>query len=414
MEHEAGGTIAVVTPSVVLFTLFFVAVSALATQPQPSLSPADVHRAAIVVDGHNDVGSWILDYDFDLAMDGADPDKRNAQLYWIIPKLLPEPRGDEIRTHTDLDRLEAGGVDAQFFSVFAHPKYAERPGGTHQRAHDMIDALLRQVERHPERLSLALTAYDVRRNAAAGRISMLLGLEGGHAIDADLAKLRGFFDRGVRYMTLTWSNSNGWADASGDQALHGGLTDFGRDVVREMNRLGMVVDVSHVSDETFRDVMEVARAPVIASHSSARALTDTPRNMTDDMIAAVGKNGGVVMVNFGGLFIDPRKSNRWRLLTDFITHFGPSPTTSAMLVDHIDHIIAVAGIDHVGLGSDFDGTLLLPHDLPDVSGFPEITRHLFERGYGRREIEKVLGENTLRVLAEVEAEAYQLQNAPGA
>ena len=278
----------------------------------------------------------------------------------------------------------------------------------------MIDALLRQVERHPERLSLALTADDVRRNAAAGRISMLLGLEGGHAIDDDLGKLRGFFGRGVRYMTLTWSNSNGWADASGGEALHGGLTDFGRDVIREMNRLGMLVDVSHASDETFRDVMEVAQAPVIASHSSARALTDVPRNMTDDMIAAVGKSGGVVMVNFGGLFIDPRKSSRWRLLADFVTHLGPSPTTSAMLVDHIDHIVEVAGIDHVGLGSDFDGTLLLPEDVPDVSGYPEITRRLIERGYGRSEIEKILGENTLRVLAEVEEKAYRLQNSPGA
>lgn len=156
MEHEPAGTIAVVMRSVVLFTLLFAAVSAVAIQPKPSLSPADVHRPAIVVDGHNDVGSWILDYDFDLGMDGADPDKRNAQLYWIVPRLLPEPQGDEIRTHKDLDRLEAGSVDVQFFSVFAHPKDSDRPGGTHPRAHDMIDALLRQVERHPERLSLAL------------------------------------------------------------------------------------------------------------------------------------------------------------------------------------------------------------------------------------------------------------------
>jgi membrane dipeptidase len=264
----------------------------------------------------------------------------------------------------------------------------------------MIDALLEQIRRHPDRLELALRADDIRRIAAAGRIAALMGLEGGHAIENDLANLREFYARGVRYMTLTWSNTNDWADSSGDEVRHGGLTDFGREVVREMNRLGMLVDVSHVSDDTFWDALEVSTKPVIASHSSARALVDVPRNMSDEMLRAVGENGGVVMVNFGGNFIDPGKAGMGHILWDTVVHFGPSPVPLARLLDQIEHVTQVAGVDHVGLGSDFDGTLFMPEGVSDVSGFPAITAGLVERGWSEADVRKLLGENTLRVLDE--------------
>jgi membrane dipeptidase len=206
-------------------------------------------------------------------------------------------------------------------------------------------------------------------------------------------------------MTLTWSNTNGWADSSGDERRHGGLTEFGREVVREMNRLGMLVDVSHVSDETFWDVIEVSRAPVIASHSSARALVDVPRNLSDEMLSAVGENGGVVMVNFGGTFIDPRKAGYGKAAFDVLRHLGPSPVPLARLLDQIDHVAQVAGIDHVGLGSDFDGTLFMPEGVRDVAGFPNITAGLLERGFSEDQVRKILGENLLRVFERAEAVA---------
>jgi membrane dipeptidase len=358
-----------------------------------------LHRNAIVIDGHNDVTSFMLDYGFDLGMDGADPEKNEAALYFVLGWLLPTPRGDELRTHTDLARLMRGGVDAQFFSIFPHADYAKTPGASRERANAMIDALLEQIRRHPDRLELATSAAEVRRIAAQGRIAALMGLEGGHAIENDLAVLRAFHARGVRYMTLTWSNSNDWADSSGDEPRHGGLTDFGRDVVREMNRLGMLVDVSHVSDDTFWGVLEVATRPVTASHSSARALVDVPRNMSGDMLRAVGQNGGVVMVNFGGTFIDAGKVGVGNVLWDALVHLGPSPVPIARLLDQIEHVALVAGVDHVGLGSDFDGTLFMPEGLSDVAGFPAITAGLLARGWPEADLRKLLGENTLRVLA---------------
>ena len=318
----------------------------------------------------------------------------------MLDWLLPEPSGDELHTHTDLARLGAGGIDAQFFSIFPHADYAETPGASRERANAMIDALLEQIHHHADRLELAASAADVRRIAAAGRIAALMGLEGGHALENDLANLAAFHARGVRYMTLTWSNTNDWADSSGDEPRHGGLTDFGRDVVREMNRLGLLVDISHVSDETFWDVLEVATEPVIASHSSARKLVDVPRNMTDDMLRAVGTNGGVVMVNFGGTFIDPEKVGVGNLLWDALVHFGPSPVPLARLLDQLEHVARVAGVDHVGLGSDFDGTLFMPEGVSDVAGYPAITAGLLARGWPAADVRRLLGENTLRVLGE--------------
>jgi len=269
----------------------------------------------------------------------------------------------------------------------------------------MIEALLGQFVRHAGRLTLAVSARDIREAAAAGKVAGLMGLEGGHAIEDELENVENFYNLGVRYMTLTWSDTNGWADASGDARRHGGLTDFGREVVLEMNRLGMLVDISHVSDETFWDVIEVARAPVIASHSSARALVDVPRNLSDEMLRAVGNNRGVVMVNFGGAFIDPAKAGYGKAALDILLHLGPSPVPLARLIDHIDHVARTAGVDHVGLGSDFDGTLFLPEGARDVAGFPNLTAALLERGYSEKEIRKILGENLLRVFAEAEAVA---------
>lgn len=382
-----------------------VAIGALGASGDEAPSPDRIHQDAIVVDGHNDVATLILDYGFDLGMDGSDPEKRAAELYWVLGGLLPPVPGEALRTHTDLARLRRGGVDAVFFSIFVHPKYKGSEGGLSGRAHAMIDALEAQLELHASDLELATSAGDVRRIAREGKIAALMGLEGGDAIEHKFDKLRALHARGVRYMTLTWSNTHNWADSSSDERRHGGLTPFGRDVVREMNRIGMVVDVSHCSDETFWDVVDVARAPIIASHSSARSLVDNPRNMSDDMLRAVGENGGVVMVNFGGSFVDPRKASYWKIASDVITHFGPSPVPLEMVVDHIDHVARVAGMDHVGLGSDFDGTLFMPEGLSDVSGFPNVTAALLARGFSEADVRKILGGNALRVLEQVEAAA---------
>jgi membrane dipeptidase len=379
-----------------------------------SADPASerLHRDAIVIDGHNDVPSLILDYGFDLGMDGTGPEKKSSLWSYLFPWLFAKPRGDELRTDTDLRRLGQGGVDAQFFSIFPHARYAKTPGASRDRANAMIDALLEQIRRHADRLELATSADDVRRIAASGKIAALMGLEGGHAIENDLDNLRAFHARGVRYMTLTWSNTNDWADSSGDAPRHGGLTDFGREVVREMNRIGMLVDVSHVSDDTFWDAIETSTRPLIASHSSARALCDVPRNMTDDMLRAVAKNGGVVMVNFGGPFIDPRKTGFWNFLWDTILHFGPSPVPLSLLLDQLEHVAQVAGIDHVGLGSDFDGAPFMPEGVSDVAGYPAITAGLAARGHSDDEIRKILGGNTLRVLAEAGDETATTRGSP--
>jgi membrane dipeptidase len=372
--------------------------------PPPDLRAHELHRSAIVIDGHNDVTTWILESGFDLGMDGADPRKKSVEPWLLLMRFLAPPPGAELRTHTDLQRLERGGVDAQFFSIWADPR-GRGPGEYRTRAIEMIEALLGQFVRHAGRLTLAVSARDIREAAAAGKIAGLLGLEGGHAIEDDLENVENFYDLGVRYMTLTWSNTNGWADASGDVRRHGGLSDFGREVVREMNRLGMLVDVSHVSDETFWDVIEVARAPVIASHSSARALVDVPRNLSDEMLRAIAANGGVVMVNFGGAFIDPAKAGTAKAALDILLHLGPSRVPLSRLLGQIDHVVRVAGIDHVGLGSDFDGTLFMPEGARDVAGFPNVTAGLLARGYSEDEIRKVLGENLLRVFAQAEAVA---------
>jgi len=348
-----------------------------------------LHRSSIVIDSHNDVTTPMVDEGFDLGS-----------------------RDTSGRNQTDIPRLREGGVGAEFFSIYVAAAYA-RQGRAAARAMEMIDSVLEQVRRHPESLEMARTVADIRRIQRVGKIAALMGIEGGHAIEDSLGALRLFHHLGVRYMTLTHTNTNNWADAAGGISIaaetrHNGLSDFGREVVREMNRLGMMVSISHVSDETFHDVLEVTKAPVIASHSAARALTDVPRNLSDEMLRAIAGNGGVVMVNFYNGFIN----------TEYARPGMARPTKSArtatleMLMQHFEHVIRVAGIDHVGIGSDFDGVDgLLPTGMEDVSKLPTITYELLKRGYSESDVRKVLGENLLRVMARNEAVARELRMA---
>lgn len=383
-----------------------------------------IHREAIVLDTHNDVTSPLLDDGFDLGMSGIGPD-------------------GVLKTHTDLARMKQGGLDAQFFAVYVGKEFVNRKpaegGGAARRALDMIDVVYEQVRRHSDRLEMAYTASDIRRIVRQGKIAALMGIEGGHAIEDSLGALRLFYRLGIRYMTLTHTNTNNWADSEADLQNprvkhHGGLTDFGRQVVREMNRLGMMVDISHVADETFFDVIETTRAPIIASHSSARALAAHTRNVTDDQLRAIAKNRGVVMVNFYDGFIDQKKADvtlRARALADELAEKYPqdparaaeemrrwreanavtSKTPLSVLIDHFEHIIKVAGIDHVGLGADLDGIPLdgLPEGIKDVTDYPVITYELLKRGYSEGDIKKVLGENLLRVMADCERVAREME-----
>jgi membrane dipeptidase len=374
---------------------------------------ARLHREAIVIDTHNDITSPMTDKDYDL---GA--------------------RDTSGQTQTDIPRMKEGGIDAEFFAIYVSARYA-REGGSARRALDMIDDVYEQARRHPGALEMAFTSDDIRRISKSGKIAALMGIEGGHAIEDSLAALRMFYKLGVRYMTLTHSNTNNWADSSGDinnanVKHHNGLTEFGREVVKEMNRIGMMIDISHVADKTFYDVVAVSRAPVIASHSSARALADHPRNMTDDMLRAIARNGGVVMINFYDGFIDQRKADfnrrasarqeelnkqfpndaarveeeikKWRAAND------PGKTPLSVLIDHFDHVAKVAGINHVGIGSDFDGSITPPAGMEDISRLPSITFELMKRGYSDEDIKKILGENFLRVMAAVERTASEMRS----
>ena len=384
---------------------------------------ARIHRQSIVIDTHNDITSPLIDDGFDLAMRGDDP---NAK----------------IKTHTDLRRMKAGGLGAEFFAVYVGKEYVDKKpadgGGAARRALDVIDVVLEQVRRHPESLESASTAADIRRIVRSGKIAALMGIEGGHAIEDSLNTLRMFYKLGVRYMTLTHTNTNDWADSEGDinnasVKHHNGLTEFGRRVVAEMNRIGMMVDISHVSDQTFYDVIATTKSPVIASHSSARAIANHPRNMNDNMLRDMAKNGGVVMVNFYDGFLDPRKAelalkaraiedefkiklpndpkavqaeiDAWRKAND------PGKTPMSVLMDHIDHIVKVAGIDHIGIGSDFDGVPFtgLPEGMEDISKLPTLTYQLIKRGYSDADVKKILGENLLRVMTANERIASSLQ-----
>ena len=341
-----------------------------------------VHRSAILIDTHNDVTS--------ATVAGLD---------------IGQPNTDHM---TDLPRMKKGGMGAQFFAVYVAPKYVE---GNHaaNRTLQMIDTVRHDIiEKYPNDFLFATTAADIRRAHKQHKIAALLGIEGGHAIEDSLRLLRRYYDEGVRYMTLTHANSNHWADSSGDpnQPNHG-LSPFGKEVIGEMNRLGMMVDISHVSDKTFWDALETSKAPIFASHSSCRAISPAPRNMTDEMIAALAKKGGVVQINFSCDFLNADVLK--------VEAAGGAPTatklraTLADVVQHIDHVVAIGGIGAVGLGSDFDGISCAPVGLDSVDKWPNLTRALLEEGYTAAEIRKIYGENTLRLMAEVERVARSIR-----
>jgi membrane dipeptidase len=351
-----------------------------------------VHRSALLIDTHNDVTGRTVD--------GFDIGKLSTG------------------TDTDIPRFEKGGVGAQFFAVYVAAKYARDHQSAH-RALEMIDTVRHDiVGRYPGVFELATTAADIERIHRQGKIAALMGIEGGHAIEDSLRLLRDYYALGVRYMTLTHVNTNGWADSSGDindpkVKHHNGLTAFGKEVVREMNRLGMIVDISHVADKTFWDALAVSSAPLMASHSSSRALTPAPRNMTDEMIVALAKKGGVIQINFNCSYLSTaalkgqtafEKTNgddEEALKRAYAASEIPRATL-ADVVAHIDHVVKIAGVDAVGLGSDFDGVSCTPAGLDDVSKFPNLTRALLQKGYSPQDIRKIYGGNTLRLMRAVE------------
>ena len=324
--------------------------------------------------------------------------------------------------HVDIPRLQEGGTHAPFFALWV-PVYF--PGAEAvRRTLDLRDAMQSVLDTHKDQMELATTAADIRRIVKAGKISVFLTVEGGHTIDDDLRVLRMYYQLGVRSMTLTHSRNNNWADSATDKPVHNGLTDFGKEVVREMNRLGMLVDVSHVADKTFYDTLSVTSKPVIVSHSSMRAISPVPRNVTDEMLWALAKNGGVIGISFGEGFVNPKDAEALesaiktettgpaltgRALDDYAAEdvrnlFGTRlkvAATVADVADHIDHAVRIAGIDHVGIGSDFDGVSGPPNGLDDVSKMPALIEVLLQRGYAERDVKKILGENYLRVIREV-------------
>jgi membrane dipeptidase len=331
----------------------------------------------------------------------------------------------------DIPRMRTGHVSGLFLSIWTDSDRFT-PLESIRRTLQQIDAVRREVGRHPNDLEMATTAAEILAAKKRGHIAILMGLEGGHAIDSDLAVLRSYAELGVRYLTLTHTNHTPWADSSAKRGEHNGLTDFGRQVVREMNRLGMMVDISHVSDKTFQDALEASAAPVIASHSSSRALASAPRNMTDDMLRALARKGGVVHINYYEGFLDNGFAEREKTLKaeqteqdaidDRTPKFGDRSQNGpavrklnarriaklgrlplSRLLDHFEHAVKVAGVDHVGLGSDFDGADdLFPEGMEDISKIPNLVRGLMERGFSDEDILKILGGNTLRVMREVE------------
>jgi membrane dipeptidase len=343
-----------------------------------SLSRAEaLLRSSPLVDGHNDL-PWALRllYDGDLSK-------------FDVSRLHPA-------THTDLPRLRTGGVGAQFWSVYVP---STLPGEEAAAAVlEQIDLVHRLVTQHPDSLGLAVTAEQVRQQFADGRIASLLGAEGGHCLNESLAVLRTLHDLGVRYLTLTHNDNVPWADSATDEPLLGGLNDFGRHVVREMNRLGMLVDLSHVSPDTMRHALDTTAAPVVFSHSSCRALVDHPRNVPDDVLQRLAGNGGVCMVTFVPDFVS-QECRDWALSPS-----GPQPrATLHQVADHLDHAREVAGVDHVGIGGDYDGCGELPEGLADVSCYPALFEELLDRGWSEQDLRKVAGENALRALSDAES-----------
>jgi membrane dipeptidase len=364
-----------------------------------------------LVDGHNDM-PWELR-------------KSGSPTFNKIDIAQPQPA-----QHTDIPRLREGGVGAQFWSVWV-PADTAYDGSALATTLEQIELVRAMMDRYPEAFELALTADDIERIHAEGKIASLIGVEGGHSIEESLSVLHRLFDLGARYMTLTHSDTLSWADSATDEARNGGLGPFGEDVVREMNRLGMMVDISHVSIEAMHDAMRISEAPVIFSHSSARALADHPRNVPDEVLRKMPEDGGIVMVNFFSGFVVPQAADnyaeRFELERQLREKYGdrdqaraevqkwqarhPMPQgTIHIVIDHIDHIAKTAGVDHVGIGSDFDGVSVLPTQLEDVSCYPYITQGLLDRGYSDDDIRKILGTNLLRVMRAAEQVADQLKD----
>jgi membrane dipeptidase len=329
------------------------------------------------------------------------------------------------QSHLDLPRMHAGGLDGAFFAAYVAPYYGEGARAV-RRARTMVETIRTQISRYDDQAAFARTAADVVRIAKEGRAAVLLGLEGGHALAASPDTLAMLAGLGVRYVTLTHINTNRWADSSQDAPAHDGLTDEGRAFVRQMNRLGVVVDVSHVSDSTFYDALDASRVPVIASHSSMRAKTAGPRNLTDAQVRALADRGGVVMINFFDAMVNRhidadvmaearrrieagggRLSRLWSVVYAIRRERGLPGATLADVLNHLDHAVQVAGIDHVALGSDFDGVFDLPAGLEDVTRLPWITHGLLARGYAEADVRKILGGNTLRVLRAAERYAAE-------
>ncbi len=402
-----------------LLTFFAAGQNATPLKAQISAKARAIQDSAIIIDTHADTPQRFVDENFDIG--SSDPNDVG---------------------HISLDKAQRGNLGAEFFSIWVEPE--SNQGHFAKRTLDLIDSVYEQAAHHPDRMIMAFSPADIERAHKEHKLAALMGIEGGHSIENDIRLLRDYYRLGVRYMTLTWSNTNEWGDSSGDiddpkVQHHNGLTDFGKQVVLEMNRLGMIVDISHVSDKTFWDTIATTKAPVIASHSSARALTNAPRNMTDEMLQAMAKNGGVVDVNFYSGFVDAdyRKASEpinkqaneaVKAYVDKMKAEGkPVPYTEIdriqreyankiprppfkSLIDHFDHIVKVAGIDHVGLGSDFDGVFgQTPQGMDSAADLPKITQALLDRGYSADDIKKILGGNVLRVFREVERVSREMQ-----
>lgn len=383
-------------------------------QPDAALEHATkLLHSSLLWDGHNDL-AWEIRLQKEHPMDVAAYD------------LTTRTPGQ-----TDIPRLRQGGVNAQWWSVYIPGEYPD--SGYARMQLEQIDIARRFIDRYPD-FQLALTADDVMRAFQRGKIASLIGMEGGHAIENSLGALRAYYDLGARYMTLTHNVTLDWADAALDSARHGGLTPFGKEVVREMNRLGMVVDLAHVSPGTMSDALDVSEAPVMFSHSSARALVDVPRNVPDSILRRVKTNNGIVMVTFVGSFISNPMNDSleaWRprfraalaqatsdsdsvsIRREFWRSHQLPRATVADVADHVEHVRDVAGIDHVGLGGDYDGTSGLPVGMEDVSGFPNLFAELIRRGWSDNDLKKLAGLNMLRVLREVETVSHRLRQERG-
>jgi membrane dipeptidase len=371
------------------------------TDSSPSIVVPAVHRRAIIVDGHCDTPYRLIRHN--VHIDEHDPEAQ-----------------------ADLKSLRDSGITASFFAAYVPPFYAGR--GAARFAYRLIELIHAEVQRRPDVLTFCDDAAGIRQAKADGKTALMIGVEGGHAIEDSLSILRDFYRLGARYMTLTHVNTNNWCDSSGDGGRHNGLTDFGRDVVRTMNDLGMIVDISHVSDKAFYAVLETTRVPLVATHSSCRALCRHPRNMTDDMLRDLAKNGGVCMINFFSAFLNdavaqvimnsqkrvksesaggteemPNDATDWDLYLEWFNTLGSPQATIDDAVNHILHAADVAGIDHVGIGSDFDGVPALPKDLQTATGLPLLTARLLERGVSEGDVEKILGGNFMRVFEQIEA-----------